>query len=245
MARKIGQKILSGTSQKMAQDFVDKMFGHLDNFIDELIPEEAANNVDYKERDTQTEFNEFIESMKAQAQAANDKVGRAPEDERPEEGDIEPEKIKLSYSVIQAQMNKAASVISEEYDVILCITRGGLIPAGMLAYQLDIKDIVSVKIESYSDADLLVGSKVTKMSKRDIKKLKNAKRVLVVDDIVDSGSTLIALHKYLAAELKMESDDLNKKYSTFSIVTKDIAFNDYSIYNMTGDERWVVFPWDK
>ena len=229
-------------NQKKLDLILNKVFDKFDKVVDSVFAEfddvnEAVNNKDYepvtnmKKVPTEDEFQKFMKSMKEQSDAAQkEKV---------------PSKIEIDYSSIQTQMEKAAEIIGDSYDTILCITRGGLIPAGMLSYKLGIKDIVSVKIVSYDDDDNLAKSVVEKMSKRDIKKLKKAKRILVVDDIVDSGSTLIALHKYLSSALGLDADELNEKYSTFSIVTKDIDFNDYSIYNLTGDKRWVVFPWDK
>ncbi len=156
--------------------------------------------------------------------------------------DIETDdKVYISYENITKQMKLAGNILGDDYDTILCITRGGLIPAGMLAYQLGIKDIVNIKISSYNDDDEQEIVEVQPLSKKDIKKLKRSNKVLIVDDILDSGNTLKELDLYLYDALK----DNYIEYDVFNIVTKNKELSDYSIYNMTGDDRWVVFPWDK
>jgi len=151
------------------------------------------------------------------------------------------EKVYITYDEITKHMNHAKLVIGDEYDTILCITRGGLIPAGMLAYQLGIKDIVNIKISSYNEGDEQECVEVQSLSKKDLKKLKRASRVLIVDDIIDSGNTIDALDEYLYDELGSDFDELD----VFTIVSKRSDMSDFSIFNMEDDERWIVFPWDK
>ena len=153
----------------------------------------------------------------------------------------ESKKIKLTYDDIQSEMVKITPLKQLGYDTILCVTRGGLIPAGMIAYQLGINKIVNITASSYNgeniqDADV----RITKLSKKDLKVLQNAKKVLIVDDIVDTGNTIDAVYAYLFKKIGLPAAD----FSTFSIVTKDTDYNDFFIYDLTGDDRWITFPWD-
>jgi hypoxanthine phosphoribosyltransferase len=84
--------------------------------------------------------------------------------------------------------------------------------------------------------------KLTPLSKRDIKALNKSKGVLIVDDILDSGDTVVEVYEYLSC---IGNTDLVDKTEFFSIVTKDYTEDEFCVYNLTGDERWVVFPWDK
>jgi len=53
-----------------------------------------------------------------------------------------------------------AAKVGAEYDVMLAITRGGLVPAGMLAYRLGIRNILVAAVEYY-DAEGRPGPKPT------------------------------------------------------------------------------------
>jgi len=64
----------------------------------------------------------------------------------------------------------ADRLIGEQFDVMLAITRGGLVPAGMLAYRLKIRNILVA-------ADPLL----------------RGQRILVVDEVWDSGTTINAV----------------------------------------------------
>ena len=45
----------------------------------------------------------------------------------------------------------AERLIGERFDLMLAITRGGLVPAGMLAYRLGIRNILVAAVEFYDD----------------------------------------------------------------------------------------------
>src|ERR1700689_5160533 len=76
------------------------------------------------------------------------------------------------------------------FEAIVCITRGGLVPAAIVARELGIRLIETICVSSY-----------TGISQGDLKVLKNVAqsiialgggqgaRVLLVDDLVDTGKT--------------------------------------------------------
>ncbi len=45
----------------------------------------------------------------------------------------------------------AGRLVGTTFDVMLCITRGGLVPAGMLAYRLRIRNILVAAVAFYDD----------------------------------------------------------------------------------------------
>lgn len=156
-----------------------------------------------------------------------------------EEVEEKVEKLYVSYDKIQKCISTASKI--DEIDTILCVTRGGLVPSGMLAYALNVKNIVNISASSYNDDHSQEDTvTISKLSKKEIKKLNNAKHILIVDDIIDSGNTIRAVSDYLRENI----EEVNTKYSVFSIVTKDTTLNDYYCYDATGDDRWIVFPWD-
>jgi len=203
----------------------------MQNQIEKNAKELAAFFAEMKDYDEQ----EFIKSLFPSAKDIANNI-----DYKKVDGKVD-NKVYISYEEITRHMNHAKLVIGNEYDTILCITRGGLIPAGMLAYQLDIKNVVNVKISSYNDNDEQEYVDVQSLSKKDLKILKRSNRVLVVDDIVDSGNTIEALDEYLYDELGKGFGELD----IFSIVSKKSKLTKFSIYNMDDDDRWIVFPWDK
>jgi len=159
--------------------------------------------------------------------------------------------INMSYDKIQEGINKLTEQhikpSGEEYDLILCITRGGLIPAGMLSYSLGIRDIVNINVSSY-DGEEQTELKIKDLSKKDKKKLRNSKKILIVDDIIDSGDTITSVYSYLLSDVCVQGTTLSDIFNitdVFSIVSKKLELNSYSIYDMTKTDKWIKFPWDK
>jgi len=77
-------------------------------------------------------------------------------------------------------------------DVIIAIARGGMMLGQYMAYGLDVRDVQTIRAESYDGEIQREG--VTIVGECTLEK---AKRILVVDDIVDSGNTLSSVLEHL------------------------------------------------
>ena len=85
----------------------------------------------------------------------------------------------------------AERLTGAHFDVMLAITRGGLVPAGMLAYRLRIRNILVAAVEYYDD-DGQPGPHPTFLQ-FPADPLLRGQRVLVVDEVWDSGTTIHAV----------------------------------------------------
>src|SRR5512141_3269031 len=72
-----------------------------------------------------------------------------------------------------------------EYDVLLAITRGGLVPAGMLAYRLGMRNILVAAVEYYDDEGKPGPHPTFLQFPAD--PLRRGQKVLIVDEVWDSG----------------------------------------------------------
>lgn len=87
--------------------------------------------------------------------------------------------------------NLAERLAPQRFDVLLAITRGGLVPAGMLAYRLRIRNILVAAVEFYDDQGQ-PGPRPTFLQ-FPTDPLLRGQRVLVVDEVWDSGTTIHAV----------------------------------------------------
>ena len=118
-------------------------------------------------------------------------------------------------------------------DIVIAIARGGLIPAGAVAYAVGVKAAGTLNVEFYSDVEETLPDPVVLEPLLDTNAIMG-KSLLVVDDVADSGRTLalvIDLLRTHAADVR--SAVLYTKPRT-------IVQPDYS-WRETG--RWINFPW--
>lgn len=138
---------------------------------------------------------------------------------------------------------------NQEYDAILTISGGGLIPARLLRTQLNIP-IYSVGMSFY------IGEKKKKhpvifqwLREEEINFLKN-RRVLIVDELSDTMGTInFLLNNLINKGFKPENlgvavlyDKKKKKIWTPVIDCFELGEN-YFVAEIIED-KWVVFPWD-
>ena len=118
------------------------------------------------------------------------------------------------------------------FKAIVCITRGGLAPATIVARELGVRVIETVSIASYHEYDEQGGLQVLKPICADLLEGKG-EGVLVVDDLVDTGRT--------AREVR----DMLPKAHFATIYAKPAGrpLVDTFITEVSQD-TWIYFPWD-
>ena len=101
-------------------------------------------------------------------------------------------KIYYPYKEFKEDLKTLTTKIDNDFDSIIAIARGGMSMALMLGEYYDIREVYSINTIGYNDT-----LKLDEVEVFNIPNLKNANKVLIVDDIVDSGDTLIEVLKIL------------------------------------------------
>jgi uncharacterized protein len=117
-------------------------------------------------------------------------------------------------------------------DFIVGITLGGLIPLTLIAKRLALSDVLTIYAKSYNKFE----QKELVVKYRPNVDLKN-KRVLLVDEIADSGETLRAISKIF-------TDEYGADLKTAVLVKKNSCPIEPDFWIIPTDE-WVAFPWDE
>ena len=118
-------------------------------------------------------------------------------------------------------------------DTILAVARGGVTLAHALSMSLDVRNLQSIRVESYDGE-----SQREEVSILGLGDLHDSKRVLVVDDIVDSGKTLSALIPHLrSAYPKCEF-----KIATLFTKSSALLQPDFSLHEA---HEWIEFFWER
>jgi uncharacterized protein len=128
-----------------------------------------------------------------------------------------------------------ATIVDSGYeaDWIVCIARGGLIVGGAIGYALPLKNIATLNVEFYTDVDQRLDAPVVLPPVLDLVDLAHTK-VLVVDDVADTGETLKLVVELLAPSVEeVRSAVLYEK-------SRSVVRPDYS-WRKTDD--WIDFPW--
>jgi xanthine phosphoribosyltransferase len=122
-----------------------------------------------------------------------------------------------------------------KWEAIVCVTRGGLVPAAIIARELGIRLIETVCVASYHDYKDQGGLKVLKPVGKDIVDLAGGKgqAVLVIDDLVDTGKTA-----KLVREMVPQCH-----YATLYAKPAGRPQVDTFITEVSQD-TWIYFPWD-
>ena len=97
----------------------------------------------------------------------------------------------VSWENLDGLVADLAARLTGEFDLLLAITRGGLVPAGMLAYRLRIRNILVAAVAFYDDEGRPGQHPTFLQFPAD--PLLRGQRVLVVDEVWDSGTTIHAV----------------------------------------------------
>jgi hypoxanthine phosphoribosyltransferase len=118
-------------------------------------------------------------------------------------------------------------------DIVLAIARGGLVLAASLAYDLGCKNLFSMNVEFYTGEGTTLDAPVMLPPLLDSAELDDT-RLLVVDDVADSGRTLELVLDFCRGHVaEVRSAVLYHKPR--SVVEPDFVWRH--------TDRWIDFPW--
>ncbi len=135
----------------------------------------------------------------------------------------------------EASRHLAGEVVESgfEPDMVVAIARGGLLLAGAISYALGIKACGALNVEFYTGVDSRLPEPVVLPPMLDSSALE-AKRVLLVDDVSDSGRTLALVVDLIAASgADVRTVCLYSKPHT--VLEPDFVWR--------RTDRWITFPW--
>ena len=120
------------------------------------------------------------------------------------------------------------------FEAIVAITRGGLVPAAIVARELNVRLIETVCVASYVDYRNQGELKVLKGVAPEVTSMRGqGKGVLIVDDLVDTGKTARVVRDILPAA----------HFATVYAKPMGRPLVDTFITEVSQD-TWIYFPWD-
>ncbi len=144
--------------------------------------------------------------------------------------------IHLSWDDIEGLVATLVAKLPGNYDLLLVITRGGMVPACLISEQTDIRNIVAAAVMFYTDVEETLPDPIFLQFPDDA--LLRDKRILVVDDVWDTGRTIVAVkERIVAAGGRADLAVLHYK-------PEHSRFEARPEYYAETTDAWIVYPWD-
>ncbi|MGN6551002.1 MAG: xanthine phosphoribosyltransferase [Pararhizobium sp.] len=120
----------------------------------------------------------------------------------------------------------------QEWRAIVCITRGGLVPAAIIARELGVRMIETVCVASYHDYTSQGEMSVLKEVSPELLK-DDGQSILIVDDLTDTGKTAAIVRAMMP----------KAHFATIYAKPKGRPLVDTFVTEVSQD-TWIYFPWD-
>ncbi len=121
------------------------------------------------------------------------------------------------------------------FEAIVCVTRGGLVPAAIVARELDLRLVETVCVARYHDYETQGKLEVLKTIAPSVLAVGNGrgKGVLLIDDLTDTGKTARVVREMLPE-------------AHFATVYAKPAGTPmcHTFVTEVSQDTWIYFPWD-
>lgn len=142
----------------------------------------------------------------------------------------------MSWDDLGAGSRALAQAIADDGyrpEIVLAIARGGLLVAGAVAYALGVKNTFTMNVEFYTGIDERLDVPMILPPVPDLVDFRDM-RVLVADDVADTGATLALVEEFCAGKVaEVRCAVLYEK-------PRSTVRCEY-VWRRT--DRWIEFPW--
>jgi len=151
-----------------------------------------------------------------------------------------PVKLVTWNDVVDWSKKLARKIVDSGYqpDVIIGIARGGVTPARLLCDYLGVMDLLTIKVEHWVET---AGHLEDAIVKYPFTANLEKKKVLLVDDICDTGRSIIVSKEYIERNSKPEQ----LRVATMQYIKPVAKFvPDYYVDEVV-DWVWYLYPWNQ
>lgn len=143
----------------------------------------------------------------------------------------------LSWSDVDRLIEELLPQFRGTYDALLMITRGGIVPGGIISEALDIKHILTAAVEFHTGVQKRLAWPTFLQFPGD--SLVRGRRLLVVDDVWDSGRTIMTVKS------RVEGAGASPELAVLHYKPSESMFRDAAPdYYAAVTDAWVVYPWE-
>jgi hypoxanthine phosphoribosyltransferase len=143
----------------------------------------------------------------------------------------------LTWDDVDALIDHLIPQFEGTFDAILMITRGGIVPGGILAETLDIRTVLAASVHFEASVEREMAMPVFHQFPRH--DLLAGKRVLIVDDIWAGGRTIRAVWGRVAAAGGRPVVAV-LHYKPGRSLFRDLGPDCYAALT----DAWIVYPWE-
>jgi hypothetical protein len=142
--------------------------------------------------------------------------------------------ISMGWHEFDKAVSSLANILRRKYDpdIIVGVARGGLFPAVRLSHLMGDKTLRIIHVKYYKGVDL---RRKKPELLADVGRLKG--KVLVVDDVADTGTTLEFVVKHVKRKGAREV-----KVATIAMKTHSSFKPDFFVFET---DNWIIFPWEE
>ncbi len=133
----------------------------------------------------------------------------------------------MTWDELQSEVADLSALVEDKPDIIVGIVRGGLVPARLLSSALGVKEMYCITVKK-EEGERRVSSEITE----DI----SGKRVLLVEDMLETGKSLDVARIYL------ESKGAIVHTAALYTMPATTAACDYSLRVVP---EIITFPWEQ
>lgn len=122
--------------------------------------------------------------------------------------------------------------IQKDWQAIVAVTRGGLVPAAVICRELGIRTVETLCVASYHEYDKQTDLAILKNVCPDLRQT-GGENIIVIDDLTDTGKTFAAVKEILP----------KAHFATIYSKPQGKPLVDTYITEVSQD-TWIYFPWD-
>ncbi len=146
----------------------------------------------------------------------------------------------LTWHDVEELISKVVMQLDTPYDALLLVTRGGIIPGGMIAEALRMKDVLTASVLFPNDPSLRAEMSWPRFQQFPVDPVLHGKKILIVDNIWDRGRTIVTVKsRVTGAGAFPETAVLHWKQG------KNLFQDEQPDYYAAVTEDWIYYPWQR